>query len=261
MTGVRQWSNPAPLYMQAKEVILQRIRAGVYPVGERLPSEAELARELGISPSTLRQTINALAAEGVVVRRPSQGTFVVGLGAEPGAVPLRSFTEAMRERGVIVETRVVEAAVRPAGAQVAWQLDMGAEEQVIYLKRLRVAREKPLALEETFIPVDLAPELAEPQRAVSLTESSLYQLLEQRYGLTLISAEETIWAEGARPEWAEMLGMSEGDPVLVAERITEVSGHQRGFFSRMIMRGDAYLLKLRMSRYPQGRGKAGWESQ
>ncbi|MGE5482697.1 MAG: GntR family transcriptional regulator [Bacteroidota bacterium] len=258
---MRQWSNPVPLYMQAKELIMERIRAGVYRVGERLPSEAELARELGISPSTLRQTINALAAEGVVVRRPSQGTFVVGLWAEPGAVPLRSFTEAMRERGVSVETRVVEAAVRPAGAQVAWQLDMGAGQQVVYLKRLRLAREQPLAIEETFIPIDLAPELAEPGRALVLTEHSLYQLLEQRYGLTPISAEETIWAEGARPEWAEMLGLAAEEPVLIAERVTEVSGHQRGFFSRLIMRGDAYLLKLRMTRYPQGRGKAGWEGQ
>lgn len=265
---VPQWDRPLPLYVQVKQALVERIQAGVYAVGEKLPTEAELAKEFGVSPATVKQTINALAAEGIVIRRPSQGTFVAGLNPEPGAVPLRSFTEVMRERGIPINTRLLITEIRPAGAKVAWQLDTGAGEPVLYLRRLRSAGDRPLAMEETFLPIDLLPELAEAGKAAefaALAEGSLYRLLEEGYGLGLLGAEETIWAEAAGADEAAALGIEPGAPVLVAERVTEVSGHRRGFLSRTVFRADAYLLKFRLSRYARretketkGETRGGW---
>lgn len=240
-----------PLYVQVKETLASRIAAGIYPVGGRLPSEAELARELGVGTATVKQAIGALAAAGVVTRRPSQGTYVASRPAEPGAVPLRSFTESMRERGLRVHSRVLARTVEPASASVAWQLDCTAGDPVLHLRRLRLAQDRPVALEDLFFPLDVVPGLQPDQLPAEAVEGSFSQLLEERYGLALIGAVESVWVQGATAAEAQLLQIAPGAPVLVAERITEISGHQRGFLTHTVYRADAYQLRFRLTRYPE----------
>ena len=68
--------NYTPLYLQVKDILLQRIRENVYQKGRAIPSEATLAQDLGTSTTTIRQAISVLAAEGVLVKKPGKGTFV-----------------------------------------------------------------------------------------------------------------------------------------------------------------------------------------
>jgi ABC-type glycerol-3-phosphate transport system substrate-binding protein/DNA-binding transcriptional regulator YhcF (GntR family) len=82
MTAIDRGS-PIPIYHQLKTLILERIESGLWRPGDRIPTEAELCREYGISRSPVRQALNALAAEGVLVRRPGLGTFVDHDTSEP----------------------------------------------------------------------------------------------------------------------------------------------------------------------------------
>ena len=68
--------NYTPLYLQVKDILLQRIRENVYQKGQAIPSEPTLARELETSTTTIRQAISVLAAEGILVKKPGKGTFV-----------------------------------------------------------------------------------------------------------------------------------------------------------------------------------------
>lgn len=68
--------RPLTIVEQASQILRKRIREGVYAPGERLPSEDELAEEMGISRTTLRAAMSALVAEGLVVRRQGAGTYV-----------------------------------------------------------------------------------------------------------------------------------------------------------------------------------------
>lgn len=261
MAGVRR-RDPVPLYVQVKDAILARIRAGTYPVGARLPTEAELAKEFGVGTATVKQAVNTLAMDGVLVRRAGQGTFVVGMAIPAGSVPLRSFGETMSERGIPISSRPLGSALQPAGARVAWQLDMSDDELVLHVRHLRLAAGEPCALQELYVPFDLlrgsmAEGLGEHPETW-LDEQPLYRLLEERLGLMLLSADESVWAEAASSELAEFLGIPPGFPVLVAERITEATGHRRVSLTRTVYRSDRFVLKFHLEGYrPASREKGG----
>ncbi|MBE3599150.1 MAG: GntR family transcriptional regulator [Limnochordaceae bacterium] len=246
--------DPIPLYVQVKEAIAARIRAGTYPVGERLPREGELAREFGVGVATVKQAVNSLAMEGVVTRRAGQGTFVAGVAPASGSVPLRSFTEAMSDRGVTVSSRLLSYEVGPAGARIAWHLDTSDDAPVLHVRRLRLAAGEPVALQDFFVPADLLPAApgspARPELPDAwLDEEPLYRMLEERYGLTLMAAEESVWAQAAGAEEAGLLHVAAGTPILIAERTTEATGHRRVSFTRTHYRSDRFVLRFRMARY------------
>lgn len=79
-----QKDSPIPLYKQFLNELRDRIASGEWSVGTRLPTEAELVSELGVSRVTIRQALSAAAEEGLVVRVPGKGTFVSeGAGRSP----------------------------------------------------------------------------------------------------------------------------------------------------------------------------------
>jgi ABC-type glycerol-3-phosphate transport system substrate-binding protein len=86
MTGVDR-SSPIPIYHQLKALIRGRIEHGVWQSGDRIPTERELCQSYGISRAPVRQALQELAREGILIRRPGQGTFVsndVPLSSSPG---------------------------------------------------------------------------------------------------------------------------------------------------------------------------------
>ncbi|MEV6070581.1 FCD domain-containing protein [Nocardia sp. NPDC052001] len=68
-----------PLAAQAAEVLLERLRAGEWELGHRLPGETTLAAQLGVGRSTLREAIRELAGRGVLESRQGAGVFVTSL--------------------------------------------------------------------------------------------------------------------------------------------------------------------------------------
>ncbi|MER6304114.1 FadR/GntR family transcriptional regulator [Kitasatospora sp. NPDC001539] len=68
--------RPSPLAEQAADRLEERIRAGEWPVGGKLPGEVALAKELGVGRSTVREALRTLAAAGMVHSRQGSGVFV-----------------------------------------------------------------------------------------------------------------------------------------------------------------------------------------
>src|SRR5690554_375385 len=93
--------NHMPLYLQIKEKLAQDIRDKKYKYGEKLPSELELAAMFGVSRSTLREAIRALAQEGLVSIRRGLGTFVTGnrLDIRSNIAELHSITRIIEQHG------------------------------------------------------------------------------------------------------------------------------------------------------------------
>ena len=65
-----------PLYLQVSEIIRQRIIDAEWPVGQPIPNEADLSREVGVSKGTLRKALELLEDDHLIVRRQGRGTFV-----------------------------------------------------------------------------------------------------------------------------------------------------------------------------------------
>ena len=113
-----------PHYRRIERALRDRI-AALGP-GRRLPSDAELCTEFGVSRMTARNAMQRLAAEGLVTRVPGRGSFVAVPPAHRRADRLMTFTQEMLRRGLAPSSRILERDVRPATASQAMALGLAA---------------------------------------------------------------------------------------------------------------------------------------
>ena len=219
-------------------------------VGQAIPSERRLCEQLGVSRLTLRAALDDLVREGHLTRRHGSGTFVSRPKiAQP--LTLTSFSEDMRRRGMVPGSRTLELKVVPAGARLGRRLQLSPEEPVVRVKRLRLADGEPMALEVLHVPAALVPGLSQ----ADLENRSFYELMEERYGVVISSATQTIEPTVTSAEESEALGVPLHSPAFLFERTTlTVSGRPMEFV-RSFYRGDRYQLvtELTPSRSRNGR--------
>src|ERR671931_907047 len=121
-------------------------------VGEAIPSERRLSSDLGVSRLTLRAALDDLVRDGYLVRRHGSGTFV----SEPKIaqqLTLTSFSEDMRRRGMVPDSRMIGLENVHAGPQIARQLNISPSERVFRIRRLRLADRAPVGPETLHLPV------------------------------------------------------------------------------------------------------------
>ncbi len=165
---------------------------------------------------TARQAITELVNEGVLYRRAGKGTFVARPKIERKLASLTGYFEEMTARGLQPGTTVLGESLVEAGRDVISLLELRPGDKVIQIFRLRLADGEPMALQTVHIPYDRCPNLINDD----LTHASLYQLLEQKYGLKLGHAQEKIASTTASRQQATLLAIPKDAPLLHIERIT-----------------------------------------
>ncbi|MFC7327556.1 GntR family transcriptional regulator [Marinactinospora rubrisoli] len=211
--------SPVPKYSQLREILLDWIEDSGLAVDDAIPSERELGVRYGLSRMTVRQTIDHLVAEGKLYRVPGKGTFVARPKIEM-SLRLASFTEDMRARGFVPGSRDLARRVDPASGHLARLFGVQPGAPVHHIERLRTADGEPMAIERSNIPVAVAPGLA----GRPLAGRSLYELLEEEYGVLLDSGEQTIEAGLCDPADARLLGLPPGSAVLLLQRRSFAAG-------------------------------------
>lgn len=208
-----------PQYRQIEQALRERIAA--LPPGAKLPSDTDLCAEFGVSRMTARNAMERLAADGLIRREPGRGSFVNAPPPHRRANRLMTFSQEMRRTGRVPRSRVLARVVRPATAAEAATLGIAPRHSVVYLRRLRLADDEPIALETTV----LVGTTAEAVMAADLASGSLHEAL-GRGGFVLYRGTGTITAAVATAEDAHLLDIRDGDPLLVERRVI-VDGHGR----------------------------------
>jgi GntR family transcriptional regulator len=170
---------------ETRESVLELIEA--LDVGQAIPSERQLSIDLGVSRLTVRAALDELVREGYLMRRRGAGTFV----AEPKvakSMTMSSFSDDMRQRGLLPGSRTLEFRVVPAGARLGRILHVSPSEPVLAIKRLRLADGEPMAIELLHVREALLPGLT----ATDLEERSFYDLLVERYGIEIVGGSQTV---------------------------------------------------------------------
>jgi GntR family transcriptional regulator len=226
-----------PQYRRIEQVLRERI-ATLGP-GQRLPSDAELCAEFGVSRMTARNAMQRLAEEGLVAREPGRGSFVARPPAYRRANRLLTFTQEMHRRGLVPTSQLLTRVIRPATAAESAALGLPAHETVVHLRRLRCADDRPMAIESTVLIGATAPLVLE----ADLERGSLHLALVAG-GITLRFGSGTIGSEPATAEDARLLGVPPGHPLLVERRvIADAEGrHIESTESRYP--GDRYALDI-----------------
>lgn len=236
--------SSVPYYDQLAELLRHEIgqrlaRGETY----QLPSENELAEQHGISRQTVRHALDELERDGWIYRQKGVGSFAVTRRVEQELTALVSTSEAMRRRGWQLETRVLSVAHIWPPSYIGAALELKEDAGVYEVRRLRLADGAPVSLQTNYLPAALCPRLEENDLA-----SSLYRLLETRYGLRLWTGKETLRARGATSHEAHLLDIKEGAPVMHTERITYAANGIPVEYLDAVWRGDRYDFKVTLTR-------------
>ncbi len=237
-----QRNSPIPYYFQIEEWIRERIRSGELRPGDLIENEISLAKALGVSRITVRQALDNLAAQGLVVRKRALGTFV----AHPrksfvlNRFQLRSLTEEMAEEGLQVRAQTLEQRVISPSSEIQSQLSLADGDQVILIRRLRFANGKPVCIETCHHPYSYFPLLA----SIDLTDQSLYEILDREYQRRPVSARDVLVADTADPATARWLNISAGSAVMHIRRLAYDANQIPIEYSQTIFRADQHQIVI-----------------
>jgi GntR family transcriptional regulator len=202
----------APRYREIEQTLRARI-ATLRP-GQRLPSDADLCAEFGVSRMTARHAMAQLAEEGLVRRDPGRGTFVAEPPTHRRANFLMTFSHEMRRQGRVPSSRIVHRTVRPPSDVERIELRVANGARIIDLRRVRLADDQPVALERAVLATRCIPTVL----AADLETGSLHEALISD-GMVPSRGKSSIGAEAASPDDSVLLGVGTGDPMLVERRL------------------------------------------
>ncbi|MBK8459118.1 MAG: GntR family transcriptional regulator [Micropruina sp.] len=229
--------GPLPKHQQLRDLIVQ-----LAVPGQAIPSERELMVTYGVSRGTVRKAIEVLVGQGLLKRTLGKGTFAVQPRLET-RLHLASFSQDMRQRGLIPSTRLLGVTRQHPDLRVAEALGLAERDQAWRVQRVRLANDQPIAVEDGWYPAAALPDLDQQD----LASGSLYQILGSEYGLWIDGAEQTLWAETADAPLARQLSAPLHTPLLVFRRTSTASGRP---IEHVVShyRGDRYQVHMSLSR-------------
>ena len=243
--------SPIPYYFQLEEILREEIESGKWAPDQQIPSESELCEILGVSRTVVRQALNELVNEGLLYRRKGKGTFVTRSKiAESLVQNLTGFYEDMVAKGLTPITQVLEQKLIPASKKVAGMLNLKEGDQVIKIDRLRSVGNGSILIVTTFLPYEICPALLEED----LTNQSLYAVLEDRYKLGIARGRRTLEAVSASEEDAKLLGIEEGDPLILLKSVSHLEDGSPIEYFEAKHRGDRSRFEVELIRRRRLRG-------
>jgi GntR family transcriptional regulator len=209
-----------PHYRQIEQALRERV--ATLPPGSRLPSDAELCAEFGVSRMTARHAMQRLAEDGLIAREPGRGSFVAEPPAYRRANRLMTFSQEMLRAGRVPSSRVLTRVIRPSTASEAESLGITPREPVVHLRRLRQADAEPIALESTLLIWACASAVMSADQSRGSHHDT-----RGRAGIALRRGTGTISAAAATAEDARLLTLRVADPLLVERRvISDIHGRR-----------------------------------
>lgn len=222
-----------PLYAQLQRALRTAIESGQLAPDSVLPPERQLAAALGISRITVRNAIEPLVEEGLLVSRQGAGNFVrASVRVDKSFALLTSFSEDMRARGMEPSSEWLKRGTGQVNPDEALKLGLRPGSQVHRFRRLRFADGRPMAIETATI----APGVL---RSADEVGDSLYEAL-ARAGMRPVRALQRLRALLLDEEQAKLLGTEPDAAGLSVERIGFLPDGRAIELSLSIYRGDTY---------------------
>ncbi|CDO17920.1 UbiC transcription regulator-associated domain pr otein [Streptococcus gallolyticus] len=203
-----------PAYIRIHDAIKKEIDGGVWEIGQRLPSERDLADDYEVSRMTLRQAITLLVEEGILERRVGSGTYVASHRVQEKMRGTTSFTEIVHSQGKMPSSQLISYQRKPANETEIQQLQLKATDTVVRMERVRFADNVPLVFEVASIPEKLIQSFNQED----ITEHFFQTLTDNGYEIG--KSQQTIYAKNASERVANYLKVPKNHAVLA---LTQVS--------------------------------------
>jgi len=228
-----------PVYIQIHNEIRKEIESGKWTVGERIPSERQLSQDFDVSRMTLRQAIQTLVDEGILQRQVGSGTYVASSKVQEKMSGTTSFTEITEGQGKKPSSKTVSYHVADPSISEIEKLKLKNGDQILRMERIRYADNQPICFEVTTIPMDIVSTLNKKD-----ITSSLYKALEDKAGLKLGTATQTVSAMLSSEKIANFLNVKRGSAILRVRQVTTLDDDRPFEYVRSQYAGDRFEFYL-----------------
>ncbi len=205
-----------PLYKEIKRTLMEALTTGEWRPGEAIPAERRLSSRFGISIGTVRKAIDELVAENILIRQQGRGTFVASHTRDR---LLFYFFHIVPQAGdkSYPNVEFVRFARGKADAELAKHFGIAVGDPVFRARnRLRLAG-KAVMIDDIAVPAARFPALTQAQ--FRDRPSTIYNLYQEAYGISVVSTSERLRATLADAEFADLLDVPEGSPLLQIRRL------------------------------------------
>ncbi|MEB7542307.1 GntR family transcriptional regulator [Enterobacter huaxiensis] len=228
-----------PMYRQIADALREKINAGELKPGDALPTESTLQEAFGVSRVTVRQALKLLTEEQIIESIQGSGSYVKEERVNYDIYQLTGFYEKLADRNVDTHSDVHIFEVLKADVKLAEKLAIAPEDKVWHVKRVRFIKQKPVNLEETWMPLILFPDLT-----WEVMENSKYHYIEQVKKMAIDRSEQELVPVMPTEEAIAALALDPAKPIL--EKVS------RGFlkdgrvfeYSRNVFNSDDYRFTL-----------------
>jgi len=227
-------------YEAVKRHILGAIEAGEYGAGDKLPSENELVRALGVSRMTVNRAFRELTEEGHIVRRAGMGSFVAGRRMRGHAADIISIRDELASRGEGWSALVQSLEEKPVPAEIAEEFSLPEGTLLYHTKVLHSGDKRPIELEDRWVNPEIAPDLLVQDFSHMTTTEYLLSVA------PLLRAEHVVRAVVPTGHEALLLRVGEATPCLEITRKTW-TGSKVASYARLLYPGDRYELSAKFS--------------
>lgn len=215
VSGELSRRQPVPLYYQLEMLLRKSIEVGTFDVGTPLPGEKELARTHGISRVTVRQALQRLEDDGLIVRQRGKGTFVAPdfkpeNRIERNIGDVRGFEEDLLRLGLEPHAEVLGVETIVADQFFADLMCVDVGELLVRVRRRGYSGSTPLWLESRTFPLDIGEALVESNE---LSAAAMMPVVERSSGHKITDIEVSIEAATAAESQAKLLSIPKDSPM------------------------------------------------
>jgi len=234
--------SPVPLHMQAEDLLRNIIKDPQYSNGKFLPNEVDLAKQLAISRTTLRQALNKLVYEGLLIRKKGVGTKVAEASVSSKSNNWLSFSQEMQARGIPIRNFELHISWVIPDEHIANFFEINTDKKILKLERLRGRPEGPFVYFVSYF---------HPRVGLTGDEDfkrPLYEILEKDYRVIANLSKEEISAQSADKIIAIKLEIDPGSPVLLRKRYVYDQGERPIEYNLGFYRADSFVYTVESRR-------------
>ena len=228
-----------PMYRQIADALREKISAGELKPGDALPTESSLQEAFNVSRVTVRQALKLLTEEQIVESIQGSGTYVKEERVNYDIYQLTGFYEKLADRNVDTHSEVSIFEVLKADAKLAEKLNLSHDDKVWHVKRVRFIKQKPVNLEETWMPLALFPDLT-----WEVMENSKYHYVEQIKKLVIDRSEQELVPIMPSEEAIAALSLDPAKPILEKVSSGFLKDGRVFEYSRNVFNTDDYKFTL-----------------
>ena len=230
--------NTSPRYRQVYEAIRGLILNGSYKEGDYLPSENELCAKYKLTRPTVRHALDSLVNDGLITKKRGKGSVVLAIPNGIGILSISGTTSALGNTNL--ETRIItKPVIHTWPSQFMFPLsETELKNKCIYMERLRLVDHVPVFFDVNYLPAPVLPRFTNRNMA----NKSLFEILNNYYGLEIKSGEQRIRAISADERMSELFQIPKGEPVLHLERKLNTNRHGVRIYSSIYCNTREHVL-------------------